>query len=168
MKLARLAPPCLRWRDAAHLPPAWPRWLLSHGSMTALLRQQVPDLRLTLVAQAPCPLRAAEQRLLETRARSGICRQVALGRGSTPLVLAWTQLTPAVLSASGLSSLGGEFLGARLFADPAQAPQREALQVARFIAEEGTAGFARRSRLRWQGWPLLVHELFLPALQLPN
>jgi chorismate--pyruvate lyase len=110
--------------------------------------------------------------------RVALVREVHLLRGSTPLVFARTVMPAEALRGRGrrLARLGNRPLGALLFADPRI--RRAGIEVARIRpgddfhaaaiehrrAERGAEIWGRRSLFLIGEQPLLVNEIFLPAL----
>lgn len=110
--------------------------------------------------------------------RIGWVRQVQLLCDGTPWVFARTVVPVTTLSGAQrrLAHLGNRPLGAFLFADPGM--QRGAVELAciregQAMFSEASAGlkqkpaqvWGRRSVFRVGGKPLLVAELFLPAIE---
>jgi chorismate--pyruvate lyase len=107
----------------------------------------------------------------------GLVRQVYLSCGAHPLVFARTVI-PAATLRGGLrryAHLGNRPLGALLFAD--RRVRRGGIEVAEITpqhalygvitggcADNGGAVWGRRSVFTLAGFPLLVGEIFLPAL----
>lgn len=175
-----------RWQPAARLrrsePPgtALRDCLLGRGSLTARLRAECARRGAAFAVRV---LREGDTRLLseETdalglrRGETAWVREVQLLAGDTPWVYARTVIPRRTLRGHGrmLTGLGTRPLGAVLFADPGVV--RGPLQVARLDlrcplarrARAGTAGlplWGRRSTFHIDGRPLLVCEVFLPAL----
>ncbi len=173
-----------KWRSVHRLrpgdaPPGVCRWLLAPGSLTRLLQQASGgDFRVRLLSQRwEMPL-ADEARLLRMRAkRYAMVRQVQLICGGVPWVYARTVIpgTTLIGPQRRFVRLGSRPLGAVLFADPSM--QRSESQVARLephtrLHRIATADlddspgtiWGRRSVFRLSQRPLLVSELFLPAI----
>lgn len=168
------------WRPASHYlrsaasPALWD-WLLDTGSLTHRLRQRCRCFRVAVRRQCWERPAADERRVLEMRAAErALIREVHLLCGDTPWVFARTVMPVSSLRGRRrrLMHLGDKPLGAALFADPHLC--RGALEVARLRRGESLyeqAGsrdaaeiWGRRSVFRLQGRPLLVTEIFLPAL----
>ncbi len=173
-----------KWRSLprsrpGEAPPGIRRWLLAPGSLTRLLQQASGgDFRVRLLSQRwemPLP---DEARLLGMRARRyAVVRQVQLICGGEPWVYARTVIpaTTLVGPQRRFIHLGSRPLGAMLFADPSM--QRSESQLARLepqtrlhrlatadLAEPVGPIWGRRSVFRLSRRPLLVSELFLPAV----
>lgn len=165
----------LRHRVPAELLP----WLVDTASLTRRLQQLCPrDFNVRLLAQRwQRPLRN-ERRALGMRDHEfGLVRQVHLACGARPLVFART-IIPAATLRGGLrryAHLGNRPLGALLFAD--RRVRRGGIEVAEITprhalyctitggrADGGEAVWGRRSVFTLAGFPLLVGEIFLPAL----
>jgi len=166
---------------------------LRHGRPSALLRHWLLDPRsltdrmrtccrgkfgVRLVSQGWAAPRRDETRALALFGRErALVREVQLLCRGEPWVFARTVIPVRTLSGSQrrLAHLGAKPLGAYLFADPTM--QRGAVEVARI--HQGTALYrsaisglvaepadlwARRSMFWLAGKPLLVCEIFLPAM----
>jgi len=175
------------WRPASHYlrsaasPALWD-WLLDTGSLTHRLRQRCrcgEAFRVAVRRQCWERPAADERRVLEMRpAERALIREVHLLCGDTPWVFARTVMPVSSLRGRRrrLMHLGDKPLGAALFADPHLC--RGALELARLRRGEvlyEQAGsrdaaeiWGRRSVFRLQGRPLLVTEIFLPALLQPH
>ncbi len=173
-----------KWRSIHQLHPgSMPleieRWLLAPGSLTRLLQQASGgDFQVRLLSQGwetPLP---DEARLLGIRPkRHALVRQVQLLCNGIPWVYARTVIPRSTLSGRRrrFVHLGTRPLGAVLFADPSM--QRSEVQVARLepsmrlhrlaskaLSERPPVLWGRRSVFRLSGRPLLVSEIFLPAI----
>jgi chorismate--pyruvate lyase len=165
----------LRHRVPAELLP----WLIDTASLTRRLQQLCgPDFNVRLLAQRwQRPLRN-ERRALGMRDHEfGLVRQVHLACGARPLVFARTVI-PAATLRGGLrryAHLGNRPLGALLFAD--RRVRRGGIEVAEItqghalfrvitggLTDAAGAVWGRRSVFTLAGFPLLVGEIFLPAL----
>jgi chorismate--pyruvate lyase len=172
-----------RWRPfdarARHrAPAALVPWLTDAASLTRRLQQLCPEFNVRLLAQRwQRPLRN-ERRALQMRDHEfGLVRQVYLACGARPLVFARTVI-PAATLRGGLrryAHLGTRPLGALLFAD--RRVRRGGIEVAEITpahalyrvitgggAPAGDHVWGRRSVFTLAGCPLLVGEIFLPAL----
>jgi len=155
-------------------------WLLDAGSLTDRLRKTCRGcFGVRVIDEGWQRPRRDEARMLGMRrATLGWVRQVQLLCDGVPWVFARTVIPLRTLSGTQrqLIHLGERPLGAFLFADPGM--QRAAVEVAcigagRAMFAEATAGLAvrpdeiwgRRSVFRVGGKPLLVTEVFLPALE---
>jgi chorismate lyase len=170
--------PARQWRRTAAPPGIWD-WLLDTSSLTRRL-QQVCGGRFhvkVLSQDWGYPL-ASERRVLKMKRRGerAVIREVRLMCGERPWVYARTVMPVSSLCGAQrrLGYLGNRSLGAALFADPHV--RRGAVEVTRFGPETRLFGRAvttqpppqvlwgRRSVFQAQGKPLLVSEIFLPAL----
>lgn len=170
--------------DAAErqrLPAPWREWLLDQGSLTR---------RLVAVCQGRfrvVPLNQGWRRPLLNEARvlgmrperHAFVREVHLLCDDRPWVFARSVIPPQTLRGERrrLARLGDKPLGALLFADPSL--RRSPVEVARLCpgqrlfdaasaplsAPPPAAIWGRRSLFRLAGHPLLVNEIFLPALE---
>jgi chorismate--pyruvate lyase len=165
----RLAPP--------HTDP-WRPWLAWRGSLTWRIRERAPDFRVRVVRQGlRLPNDDEYRRLGQPAHRRALVREVLLVANGEPVVLAHSIAAWRDLSGvwRGLRGLGTRPLAEALFTDPLVA--RESLEFARLDPRHplwrqarALAGCelpvlpARRSRFLKRGRPLLVTEVFLPAL----
>lgn len=171
----RLLDARLRHRVPADLLP----WLTDTASLTRRLQQLCPrEFNVRLLAQRwQRPLRNERRALGMREHEFGLVRQVHLACGATPLVFARTVI-PAATLRGGLrryAHLGNRPLGALLFADrrvrrggieiaeitPVHAPYRV---ITGGRMQVGGPVWGRRSVFTLAGCPLLVGEIFLPAL----
>jgi chorismate--pyruvate lyase len=173
--------PC-RWRPLdrarlARLPPWLIPWLADPGSLTERLQQHFHGrLEVWPLGQRRIALGRDEGRLLDLpRGRRVRLREVLLCVDGLPRVYARSLLPDASLRGRmyPLARLGRRPLGAWLFAQPDL--RRDHMDLARVPLPAGlppecaSAGpghaWARRSRFRVAGAPLLVTEAFLAALE---
>src|SRR3569832_919313 len=175
------------WRPASHYlrcaaSPALGYGLRDSGPLTLRLRLRCrcgEAFRVAVRRQCWERPAADERRVLEMRpAERALIREVHLLCGDTPWVFARTVMPVSSLRGRRrrLMHLGDKPLGAALFADPHLC--RGALELARLRRGEvlyEQAGsrdaaeiWGRRSVFRLQGRPLLVTEIFLPALLQPH
>jgi chorismate lyase len=161
------------------IPPPARHWLLDSGSLTDRLRRACEDeVRVRVLNQSwqrPLP---SERRALGLGAsRWALIRQVLLVCGGVPWVFARTVIPAHSLHGPRrrLARLGERPLGAVLFAD--RTMRRGVLELAALgpgeplfeLATDGLEArppgvWGRRSVFRLSGHPLLVCEVFLPAL----
>src|SRR3569832_249570 len=172
--------PASHYLRSAASPALWD-WLLDTGSLTHRLRQRCRCGEAYRVAvRRQCLERPAvdERRVLEMRpAERALIREVHLLCGDTPWVFARTVMPVSSLRGRKrrLTRLGNTPLGAALFAD--RSLRRGAVEVVRLrpgedlfvravagAAPETAVIWGRRSVFRLQERPLLVSEIFLPAL----
>ena len=167
-----------RWLRS-QVPESARGWLLDAGSLTDRLRESCKGCFSVRVLdegwQRP---RLDEARVLGMRqAAVGWVREVQLLCGGEPQVFARTIVPRKTLSGARrqLAHLGDRPLGAYLFADPSL--QRSAVELAcicpgQAMFAEATEGLQRRPLFIWGrrsvfrigGKPLLVTEVFLPAV----
>ncbi|MGE0356358.1 MAG: chorismate lyase [Burkholderiales bacterium] len=169
-----------RWKRLAppHADP-WRPWLAWRGSLTWRITARAKDFRVELVRQGPRIPNEDEYRNLGQPAhRRALVREVVLRADGVPVVLAhsiaaWRDLHGAW---RGLRGLGTRPLAEALFTDPLV--RRQAMEFVRIDSRHPlhrrarrTFGrdfpplWARRSRFVKHGRPLLVTEVFLPALR---
>ncbi len=184
MKRAHGTPLEPKWRTWTHqpvagLPAAVAPWLRDTGSLTRRVIESCDgDFRVRLLRQRWGRPFDSERRLLGSR--SGIralIREVELWCGGEPWVFARSVIPATSLHgpARRLASLGERPLGAVLFADPRV--RRGDTQVARLLPRHPLFQVAvrdldavpselwgRRTLYRFAGHPLLVNEIFLPAI----
>lgn len=172
------APSRLFLRD---VPAGLSVWLLDAGSLTRRLRQACSGrFRVRVLDQRWTRPSRDEARVLGLRwdARAWT-REVQLLCDDQPWVFARTLIPATTLRGRGrrLTALGTKPLGAVLFADPdvwrgpveiarIAAGQRLHRRAFAGLAEPPEAIWGRRSVFRIDGDPLLVSEIFLPALPL--
>lgn len=161
-----------RWRSyrrvpSIRLPRPWRHWLLEKGSLTQrLIDASDGDFRVELVFQGWSHPRRSEALALGIHPRQRVLiREVRLiGRGRT-----WVHAR-SIIPASTLTGpqrrlryLGERPLGAVLFRDPAmrRGPIETCLLPRHLLTRRL---WARRSVFYLDGKPLLVSEVFLPAL----
>lgn len=168
-----------RWKRLApsHSSP-WRPWLAWRGSLTWRIGAHARDFRVEVIRQGLHVPNADEYALLGQPAhRRALVREVVLHADGTPVVLAHSIAAWRDLSGTwrGLRGLGSRPLAEALFTDPQVA--RKEMQFVRIDARhplwrrarcvfgrDFPALVARRSRFVKRGRPLLVTEVFLPAL----
>ncbi len=164
----------LRWRAASLVrPPAREQsWLGDNASLTRRL-SALGEFAVAPLFQAVIPPRPEEARLLGLRPRrAALVREVILHLDRTPVVYARSVLPLASLSGRNrvLGHMANRSLGAELFRHPAA--RRDAVWLAQVPATDLPApvrsgdqpAWGRQSLFRKRGRPLLVAEVFLPAL----
>lgn len=172
-----------RWRCArsrAVLPSDLRLWLTDEGSLTARIRARCDDFSVRVLRQGAGAVLRDECEVLGLRpGRRSLAREVLLMAGGTPVVFARTVL-PQIHPRGAwqlLRGIGSRPLGAALFSDPgiercplatASLDWRDA-RYHRAVETGAVAGrparlWARRSVFRQNGQPLLVTEVFLPAI----
>jgi chorismate--pyruvate lyase len=160
-----------------HVPEGLRSWLFEEGSLTRRLRAHCPKgFDIQVVSSAWGRALPDERRVLDLPAgRTVLVRQVYLRCGLRPLVYARTVIPPRSLHGANqrLARLGPTPLSAVLFGPGTTGRRR--LEVARLGPEHvlyHLAGpsvapgvlWARRSIFLPAGRPVLVTEVFLPAL----
>ncbi len=168
------------WRPAM-LPAAHPLrpWLTDPGSLTARIAARCGRLRVTVITQAlACPHRDEARLAGLRRGELAWLREVLLVADGVPVVYARSILSRKALRLGWrmLAGVGDRPLGAALFADPRV--RRGALGAKRLDARDRRyhraaaasgltlppALWARRSCFLRKGRPLIVCEVFLPAV----
>lgn len=169
------------WRhDPALLRGAGPyaSWLAEAGSLTARIRAACTHFRVEVLGQAMASPIADERASLHSApGRVARVREVLLHADGTPVVFAHSAVNPAHERGAWhlLAGLGARPLGALLFADPCigrgllqwrRLDARHPLyqRAARACVLPPREFWARRSVYRRAGRPLLVTEVFLPAV----
>ena len=154
------------------------RWLLDRGSLTRRIQMRCQNFRLDVLSQGFARACRDEYAVIEEhRGTRCFVREVSLNCGSQPVVFAHTVVAPRALKGAWrmLLRLGTHPLGAALFADPCikryplrfrQLNGRHALykRACMLINECPAKLWARRSLFVLRGSPLLVTEVFLPAI----
>jgi chorismate--pyruvate lyase len=173
-----------RWLDFLWppAPPCWDprlrRWLIDRGSLTRRLQARCRQFAVEVVTQRLLPATHDEGALLGVRrSERALVREVRLVCDGRPVVFARSVLARG--SARGVwrmvGGLGTRPLGAALFADPTV--ERQPLHFARIgtgdalhrriaaaMGSEVPGVWARRSMFLRGRHPLLVTEVFLPAV----
>jgi len=165
------------WCAAPVAAGALRRWLTDHGSLTARLTRYAGPIKVKVLFQGLRLANRDETFLFVSPSRRVLVREVLLMKGITPLVFAHT-----VLAADGLrgawrsiARLGTRPLGAALFADPRVAryplhqkklPRQHPLhrRAAALLRHPPSSLWARRSIFAVGKSPILVSEIFLPAI----
>ena len=154
-------------------------WLSDNGSLTQRLIEHCDGkFEVRLRAQRWKPPLLSESRLLDMKVGEyAMVREVELLCNGTPHVFARTLIPKSSLTgrASHLQGLGSKPLGALLFSDPTT--RRSAIEYARLLASHRLYQWAmssmpaieselwgRRTLFCYAGKPLLVNEIFLPAI----
>lgn len=168
------------WRPAREAPhcglaPELSSWLIGTDSLTRRLRELCgPAFSVRVIAQRrqrPLPSERAVLGLADPA--WALVRQVRLLRGAEPLVYARTIMPEDTLRGARrrFAHLGNRPLGERLFAD--HRITRGDMEIARLepghalhaLAGAGRAPlWGRRSVFVIEGHPMLVNEIFLPAI----
>ncbi|WP_428034706.1 chorismate--pyruvate lyase family protein [Amphritea sp.] len=160
----------LRRPAATDAPLNWRRWLLDRGSLTQhLVHASQGRFRVEVVRQQWGRASRSEAMTLNIATRQRVLiREVRLIGNDQPWVFARTIIPASTLTGKQrqLSALGCRSLGSVLFRDPTM--KRGPLQVSRLQLSSGETAWARRSLFFLANKPLLVAEVFLPALQQVN
>ena len=173
-----------RWMPLAQLRynctnPCLFMWLSDNSSLTQRLIDHCRgEFEVRLRGQAWRAPLLSESRLLGTRAGEYVMeREVELLCDGSPCVYARTLMPKSSLRgrASHLQGLGSRPLGALLFSDPTT--RRTAVEYARLlqhhrlyeramiaVSSRVDEMWGRRTLFRYAGKPLLVNEIFLPAI----
>lgn len=163
------------------IPRPLRRWLSDRGSLTQRLRARCADFRVVPHATGRGRPNIDETTLLNLAAGTrAYVREVMLMCGDTPMVFAHSVLPMAGLRGgwNGITRLGSRSLGEALFRNPRIARQTLAFRrvrrghpLHRALAARMPAVprrlWARRSVFCLNGHPLLVTEVFLPAIDTP-
>jgi len=168
-----------RWKRLAppHADP-WRAWLTGRGSLTWRIKSKARGFRVQVLRQGRRIPNDDEYRQLGQPAhRRAFVREVLLFADGRPVVLAHSIAAWRDLSGvwRGLAGLGSRPLAEALFTDPlvtrvsmeyVRLDSRHPLwkQASAHAGEALPALRARRSRFVKRGRPLLVTEVFLPAL----
>lgn len=165
-----------------HAPPRLRVWLTDRGSLTQRIQDRCPGFSVRRVEQRLERPARDERRLIGIAAHQhAMTREVCLYCFDTPVVFAHTVLDPAHVAGPwrSLSRLGSRPLGAALFANPRvhrrplhfrRLTRRHELfaRAIRVLGCEPASLWARRSMFLLEDAPILVTEVFLPAiLELP-
>ena len=168
-----------RWKRLAppHTDP-WRPWLAWRGSLTWRITARARGFRVEVIRQGlHIPNEDEHRQLGQPARRRALVREVVLHASGQPVVLAHSIAARRDRSGTwrGLRGLGSRPLAEALFTDPLVA--RGPLEFMRIDSRHPLGrrarqvfgrGFpvlwARRSRFVKRGRPLLVTEVFLPAL----
>lgn len=160
-----------RWtlaRGAFKTPHHWRPWLQDSGSLTRrLTRAAGGEFAVRVLSQRWDTPSADEARALHMPLRQlALIREVELlGRNGIPWVYARSVLPASTLTGRErrLSLLGSRSLGSLMFSDPSL--KRSPLMASCLHDSGGQHYWARRSVFRLHNKPLLVCEVFLPAME---
>ncbi|MGB0466038.1 MAG: chorismate--pyruvate lyase family protein [Pontibacterium sp.] len=149
-------------------PQAWRSWLTDSGSLTKRLTAlSKGQFRVNLVYQGwQQPGRSEARALAMPGRQKALIREVELIGANQTWVYARTVIPSSTLTGRHrtLKQLGNRSLGSLLFSDPGM--KRGPLQVSHLrLSDRKTRVWARRSLFYLSDKPLLVCEVFLPALQ---
>jgi chorismate--pyruvate lyase len=171
------------WQPSPAAAGAYRPWLTDRGSLTARIAERCPGVRVQVLFQGLRRADRDERFVFADRGRSRVLvREVFLVCRDVPVVFAHTVLDATNLRGAwrGIATLGSKPLGAALFADPRV--ERFALRsrklgwhhelhrrVQCYAPPAWTNGvhgslWARRSLFRLHNSPILVTEVFLPAI----
>jgi len=167
-----------RWRPAPVAAGPYRPWLTDRGSLTARIANRCPGVRVRVVFQGMRRPDRDERFLFADGGRGrALVREVFLYCGDTPVVFAHTVLDPRHLRGPwrSVTTLGNRPLGAALFADARieRYPLRQRKigwhhelhrRLTRFVPAGSASLWARRSLFRLHDSPILVTEVFLPAI----
>lgn len=162
-------------------PRKWQAWLSDTGSLTQKIEKAIGQkLEVQVLRDCPQSLNSDESRYFHFKIRRCRVREVLLCANNIPLVMAHSVIP--TLSSSGSNHavlrLGSKPLGAVLFAktrkhsktkpprDIARLDKSSALwkKCSKNYPELSSPLWARRTLYKLKGHPILVNEIFLPAL----
>jgi chorismate lyase len=157
------------WQDASKmaLPQALSPWILEAASLTARLKRHCQQFRVQVLQQQRITLPRFLQPLLPDTRQAQV-REVILWCNETPCVYAQSWLPEQTLAAlRPLADLGERPLGDYIFQH--QDLHRGTIEAAQLQLllpqlQLNTPCLARRSVFQLQQQPLLVAEVFLPAM----
>jgi chorismate--pyruvate lyase len=166
------------WRRSPSTAGRYRKWLTDRGSLTARIAARCAGVRVNVVFQGLRRPDRDERFLFPHRFVARVLvREVFLYCGDTPLVFAHTVLDPQDLCGPwhSLANLGSRPLGAALFADPKirRYPLRQRKigrhhelhrRLSTAVPTAPDSLWARRSLFRLERAPILVTEVFLPAI----
>jgi chorismate--pyruvate lyase len=162
-------------------PRKWQPWLSDTGSLTQKIEKVIGQkLEVLVLRDCTQTLNSDESRYFHLRIRRCRVREVLLCANNTPLVMAHSVIPTASSSGSNHSvlRLGTKPLGAALFSKTRMRskakPPREIARLdkanelwkksAKQYLNLSSPLWARRTLYRLKGRPILVNEIFLPAL----
>lgn len=153
------------------------RWLTDRGSLTSRLERHAGPIKVKVLFQGLRRVNRDEAFLFESPVARVLVREVLLLRGTKPLVFAHTVVAAGALRGAwrSVTALGTRPLGAALFADPriARFPLRQKKlplshplhrRAAAQLKKQAPPLWARRSIFAAGDSPILVSEVFLPAI----
>ncbi|QWD87467.1 chorismate lyase [Polynucleobacter paludilacus] len=165
-----------------HLAPRrWQAWLSNTGSLTHKIEEHIAQrLEVRVLRDSRQILNSDESRYFHLRPRRCRIREVLLCQGETPLVIARSIIPTSSAQGSNQSilRLGNKPLGAVLFAKMPNASKRKFLREITYLSKSDPLWrhfqklypslpsklWARRTIYQLKGKPILVCEVFLPAL----
>ena len=162
-------------------PRKWQSWLADTGSLTQKIEQAIGQkLQVQVLRDCPQTLNSDESRYFHFKIRRCRVREVLLCANDIPLVMAHSVIPTASSSGSNheILRLGKKPLGAVLFNKTHQhSKSKSPRDIARLDkgselwkrcaknnANLNPPLWARRTLYRLKGHPILVNEIFLPAL----
>ena len=160
------------WQPASTqpLPPSLAAWILEPASLTARLKQHCQQFRVQVLNQQLSALPAFLQPLLPDTATAQL-REVILWCNELPCVYAQSWLPQHTINTlTPLAELGERPLGDYIFQQPGLIRGSIDAAVLELSGSALTAfgakglSYARRSVFQLNGLPLLVAEVFLPAV----
>lgn len=164
---------CITPVSAGRLRP----WLTDRGSLTARLQRHAGAITVKVLFQGLRRAHRDESFMFPSSMQQVLVREVLLMQGRRPLVFAHTVLAADALRGAwrSVTGLGNRPLGAALFADPriARYPLRQKKlgrshplhrRAAAQLATAPATLWARRSLFALGCSPILVSEVFLPAM----
>ena len=157
----------LRRVTRLHAPLCWQRWLTDRASLTQhLINASNGQFRVEVVRQGWArPTRSEALALGISTRQLALIREVHLLGNDRIWVYARSIIPASTMTGSErqLSHVGNRSLGSILFRDPTM--RRGPLQISRLRLSNQQTVWARRSTFFLSGKPLLVCEVFLPALE---
>jgi chorismate--pyruvate lyase len=168
----------VRWRPAPVAAGPYRPWLRDRGSLTARIARRCPGVHVRVVFQGMRRPDRDERFLFADRGRRRVLvREVFLYCHDTPVVFAHTVVDARHVRGPwrSVTTLGNRPLGAALFSDPRverhHLRQRKIgwhhelhRRLSRFVPAHTGSLWARRSLFRRDDSPILVTEVFLPAI----
>lgn len=150
------------------VPAQWRPWLYDAGSLSRRLQRAAGgEFGVRVLSERwQCPTPDEARALGISHRRRALIREVELlGRDAEPWVFARTVIPATTLTGveRRLLRLGSRSLGSYLFRDPSL--ERAPLRACRLQDRGGQHYWARRSVFHLHGKPLLVCEVFLPAME---
>lgn len=157
----------LRRLTRLHAPQCWQRWLTDRGSLTQhLLNASHGNFRVEVVRQGWArPTRSEALELGISLRQLALIREVRLIGNDQVWVYARSIIPASTITGRErqLHHVGNRSLGSILFSDATM--RRGPLQISCLKLTDQEQVWARRSTFFLSGKPLLVCEVFLPALQ---
>ncbi|MGY8871916.1 MAG: chorismate--pyruvate lyase family protein [Pseudomonadales bacterium] len=157
----------LRRITRLHAPLCWQRWLTDRASLTQhLISASNGKFRVEVVRQGWArPTRSEALALGIPLRQLALIREVHLLGNDQVWVYARSIIPASTMTGRErqLSHVGNRSLGSILFSDPTM--HRGPLQISRLQLSNQQTVWARRSKFFLSGKPLLVCEVFLPALE---